>query len=39
MLAVGYSDKSKAFIIRNSWGEKWVNEYPFSEKFFDRFLL
>ncbi|CAF1173762.1 unnamed protein product [Adineta ricciae] len=23
MLAVGYSDQSKAFIVRNSWGEKW----------------
>ena len=24
MLAVGYSDQSKAFIVRNSWGDKWV---------------
>jgi C1A family cysteine protease len=24
MLAVGYSDESKAFIVRNSWGEDWV---------------
>jgi C1A family cysteine protease len=24
LLAVGYSDRSKAFIVRNSWGEKWV---------------
>lgn len=24
MLAVGYSDHSKSFIIRNSWGEDWV---------------
>jgi C1A family cysteine protease len=23
MLCVGYSDKSQAFIVRNSWGEKW----------------
>jgi len=23
MLAVGYSDKSKAFIVRNSWGQDW----------------
>ncbi|CAF1374677.1 unnamed protein product [Rotaria sordida] len=23
MLAVGYSDQSKAFIVRNSWGEDW----------------
>ena len=26
MLAVGYSDQSKAFIVRNSWGEQWVNK-------------
>ncbi|CAF4691819.1 unnamed protein product [Rotaria sp. Silwood2] len=25
LLAVGYSDRSKAFIVRNSWGEKWVS--------------
>jgi len=24
MLAVGYSDQSNAFIVRNSWGEDWV---------------
>lgn len=24
MLAVGYSDKQRSFIVRNSWGEKWV---------------
>ena len=24
MLAVGYSDQSKAFIVRNSWGDQWV---------------
>ncbi|CAF3367207.1 unnamed protein product [Rotaria sp. Silwood2] len=24
MLAVGYSDKSKCFIVRNSWGTQWV---------------
>jgi len=24
LLAVGYSDQSKAFIVRNSWGEQWV---------------
>ncbi len=23
MLAVGYSDKDKVFIVRNSWGEEW----------------
>ncbi|CAF3598248.1 unnamed protein product, partial [Rotaria sp. Silwood2] len=23
LLAVGYSDQSKAFIVRNSWGEHW----------------
>ncbi|UJR09186.1 hypothetical protein I4U23_013434 [Adineta vaga] len=23
MLAVGYSDQSRAFIVRNSWGESW----------------
>ncbi len=26
MVAVGYSDQSKAFIVRNSWGAEWVNE-------------
>jgi C1A family cysteine protease len=26
MVAVGYSDQSKAFIVRNSWGTEWVNE-------------
>ena len=25
MLAVGYSDPSQCFIIRNSWGEAWVS--------------
>jgi C1A family cysteine protease len=25
MLAVGYDDQSKSFIVRNSWGEEWVN--------------
>lgn len=25
MLAVGYSDRSKSFIVRNSWGTKWVS--------------
>ncbi len=25
MLAVGYDDQSKSFIVRNSWGESWVN--------------
>jgi C1A family cysteine protease len=24
LLAVGYSDQSKSFIVRNSWGEDWV---------------
>lgn len=24
MLAVGYSDRWQAFIVRNSWGEEWV---------------
>jgi C1A family cysteine protease len=24
LLAVGYSDHSKSFIVRNSWGENWV---------------
>lgn len=24
LLAVGYSDQSQAFIVRNSWGENWV---------------
>ena len=26
LLAVGYSDQSKAFIVRNSWGEDWVSK-------------
>jgi hypothetical protein len=26
MLAVGYSDRSNAFIVRNSWNEDWVNK-------------
>jgi C1A family cysteine protease len=25
MLAAGYSDRSKCFIVRNSWGEEWVS--------------
>lgn len=25
MLAVGYSDQSQAFIVRNSWGADWVS--------------
>ena len=25
MLAVGYSDQSGCFIVRNSWGENWVS--------------
>ena len=24
LLAVGYSDRSRSFIARNSWGENWV---------------
>ena len=24
MLAVGYSDQSRSFIVRNSWGQIWV---------------
>ena len=26
MLAVGYSDQSNSFIVRNSWGQYWVSE-------------
>ena len=26
LLAVGYSDQSQAFIVRNSWGENWVSK-------------
>ena len=29
MLAVGYSDHSQAFIVRNSWGTDWVNRIFF----------
>jgi C1A family cysteine protease len=29
MLVVGYSDQSKAFIVRNSWGTDWVNQSLF----------
>jgi C1A family cysteine protease len=29
MLAVGYSDHSKAFIVRNSWGTDWVKKFFF----------
>jgi hypothetical protein len=29
MLAVGYSNQSKSFIVRNSWGEDWVNQVLF----------
>jgi len=25
MLAVGYSDQTQAFIVRNSWGTTWVD--------------
>jgi C1A family cysteine protease len=32
MLAVGYSDMSKSFIVRNSWGVEWVNEYLYLEE-------
>ncbi len=32
MLAVGYSDQSNAFIIRNSWGEDWVNKPYFARE-------
>jgi C1A family cysteine protease len=27
MVAVGYSDEDNAFIVRNSWGTDWVNEF------------
>lgn len=26
LLAVGYSDQSRAFIVRNSWGDRWVRD-------------
>ncbi len=26
MVAVGYSDQSNAFIVRNSWGTDWVDK-------------
>jgi C1A family cysteine protease len=32
MLAVGYSDQSNAFIVRNSWGQDWVNKIFFSQE-------
>ena len=25
MLAVGYSDRSRCFIVKNSWGSNWVS--------------
>ena len=28
LLAVGYSDHSKSFIVRNSWGPNWVRNLP-----------
>ena len=28
-MAVGYDDRSNAFIVRNSWGEDWVNKISF----------
>lgn len=35
MLAVGYSDHSRAFIVRNSWGDDWVNRsFYFKNLFF-----
>jgi C1A family cysteine protease len=40
MLAVGYSDQSKAFIVRNSWGTVWVNKtFFFREVFSIIFIL
>ncbi len=27
LLAVGYSDQSESFIVRNSWGENWVSYF------------
>jgi len=32
MLAVGYSNQSKSFIVRNSWGEDWVNQFLFQKR-------
>lgn len=26
IVAAGYSDRSKCFIVRNSWGTKWVGD-------------
>ena len=25
MLAVGYNDAKKIFVVRNSWGDQWVS--------------
>ena len=35
LLAVGYSDQSNSFIVRNSWGKYWVceNTYDFCLKY------
>jgi C1A family cysteine protease len=38
MLAVGYSDHSKAFIVRNSWGAEWVKKFFVFEEI-RRFIL
>lgn len=30
LVAVGYSDRAKAFIVRNSWGKQWVTSVSLS---------
>lgn len=37
LLAVGYSDNSHSFIVRNSWGENWVRYFENKDVSFSLF--